>query len=377
MEQTYNAALIVAGDALIRGALVVRDGVIAAVESGSVRTGEDMEGDILAPGIIDLHTDNLEKHFFPRPNIGWDPVSAAIVHDGLCASVGVTTVYDSLSIGSFANLVARSEDNQARLVAGLSEAVRRGLLRIDHKLHWRCELPAPDLSERLGVFAREPLTGLFSLMDHTPGQRQYKNVDRFLAGWREEGMSEAAIEARIAESRARQERWVEPNRRLVAEFARAIEAPLAAHDDETAAHVDAAADAGASIAEFPVTMEAAEQSRRRGMAVIMGGPNLIRGGSYSGNVPAADIAQAGLLDGFASDYVPRSLIECAVRLTQPPFGWDLARAWSTVSSAPAAALGLRDRGVLEPGRRADFVRVRIVDGRPILRGVYCEGRRVA
>jgi alpha-D-ribose 1-methylphosphonate 5-triphosphate diphosphatase len=376
MEQIFRNARIVAGDELVEGALIVRDGRVLAIEPGVVRTGEDMWGDIIAPGIIDLHTDNLEKHYFPRPNIGWDPVSAAIVHDGLCASVGVTTVYDSLSVGSFANL-ARTEDNQVRLVEGLAHAARAGLLRIDHRLHWRCELPAPDLSERLEAYVAQPLTGLVSLMDHTPGQRQYKNLDRFIASWKDEGINASGVEARIAESRARQTRNVEGNRRLVVDLARARNVPIAAHDDETVEHVDVAADAGATIAEFPVTIEAAERARARGMSVIMGGPNLIRGGSYSGNVQAAEIAQAGLLDGFASDYVPRSLIECAVRLTQAPFNYDLARAWATVSRAPARALGLADRGELAPDLRADMLRVRIMDGRPILRGVWVEGRRAA
>ena len=375
MEQVYSGARIVAGDALIEGALIVRDGRIHAIEPGASRVGEDMDGDVIAPGVIDLHTDNLEKHYFPRPNIDWDPVSATIVHDGLCASVGVTTVYDSLSVGSFSNL-ARTEDNQLRLVEGVAHAVRAGLLKIDHRLHWRCELSAPDLAERIDRYINMPLTGLLSLMDHTPGQRQYKNIDRFLKAWRSEGMSDADIEKKVADSRERQARHVEPNRKLIAELARVAKAPLAAHDDETEAHVDDAAAAGATIAEFPVTMEAAARARAHGMAVIMGGPNLIRGGSYSGNVPAADVAVAGLLDGFASDYVPRSLIECALRLTQAPFGWDLPRAWATVSCAPAQALGLSDRGTLTPGLRADFVRVRIVEGRPLVRAVHVEGRRV-
>lgn len=376
MEQAFFNARVVMGDATAHGALLVRDGLIAAVDQGAGAKGEDMEGDILAPGIIDLHTDNLEKHFFPRPNIDWDAASAAIVHDGLCASVGVTTVYDSLSIGSFAN-AARTEDNQTRLIEGVAHAHAAGLLRIDHRLHWRCELSASDMLARLDPFVTHPLTGLLSLMDHTPGQRQYRNVEKHKKMWRAEGMDDAQIAERLSAAQARQAENVGPNRKRTAAIAAAMKIPLAAHDDETIAHVDDAADAGATIAEFPVTLEAAQHARARGMSVVMGGPNLIRGGSYSGNVSAADIAKHELLDGFASDYVPRSLIECAIKLTQAPFHWDLSRAWATVSSMPAAALGLADRGVLEPGRRADLVRVRIVDGRPIVRGVWVAGRRVA
>lgn len=376
MEQAFFNARVVMRDTVAQGALLVRDGVVAGIDDGGGRIGEDLEGDILAPGIIDLHTDNLEKHFFPRPNIDWDAASAAIVHDGLCASVGVTTVYDSLSIGSYAN-AARTEDNQTRLIEGVAHAAAAGLLRIDHRFHWRCELSAGDMMSRLDPVVTHPLTGLLSLMDHTPGQRQYRNIEKFRKAWRAEGMDDTQIAEKLSAALVRQAENVGPNRARTAAIAQAMKIPLAAHDDETVAHIDDAADAGATIAEFPVTMEAAQHARARGMAVIMGGPNLIRGGSYSGNVAAREVAAQGLLDGFASDYVPRSLIECAIKLTQPPFNWDLSRAWATVSAVPAAALGLSDRGVLEAGRRGDLVRIRVMDGRPIVRGVWVAGRRVA
>src|SRR5262249_16636791 len=163
------------------------------------------------------------------------------------------------------------------------------------------------------------------VMDHTPGQRQYRNLERHLAGWQEDGMTLEAIEQRMAGIRDRQARNAERNRRLVADVARINGAPLARHGDEAEAHVDGAADLRARVGEVRVTLEAARRARERGMVVVMGGPNLIRGGSYSGNVRAAELAHAGLLDAFASDYVPRSLIECAFALTGPDFGWPLAK----------------------------------------------------
>ena len=117
-------------------------------------------------------------------------------------------------------------------------------------------------------------------------------------------------------------------------------------------------------------LKRAERARERGMTVVMGGPNLIRGGSYSGNVPAADLAHADLLDAFASDYVPRSLIECAFAMTNGQFGWSLPKAAALVTATPAKAVGLEDRGVIEPGRRADLLRVRVAGGLPVVRGVF-------
>ena len=377
MELAYKNALVVTADDAFLGSVKVRDGVIVDIDRGVGGAGEDLDGDVLMPGVIDLHTDNLEKHFFPRPNIDWNPVSAAVTHDGCCLSVGVTTVFDSLSIGSFNPAAARNHDNLNRLADGLLAAREAGMLKGDHRLHWRCETPADDLPERLEQLARHPLTSLFSLMDHTPGQRQYRNIEKHLDNWRANGMTDAAVEERMVGIRDRQARNAANHRRLVAEVAKDRGSPLASHDDEDVAHIDEAADLGATVSEFPVTIEAARRARERGMVVVMGGPNLIRGGSYSGNVPASELADEGLLDAFASDYVPRSLVECAFALTEGRFGWSLSKAVAVVTSGPARAARLDDRGVIEVGRRADLIRVSRHDGLPVVRGVWVEGRRAA
>ena len=376
MELAFKNARIVTAEDSFLGSLQVRDGKIVSVDRGG-EVGEDLDGDVLMPGVIDLHTDNLEKHFFPRPNIDWNPVSAAVTHDGCCLSVGVTTVFDSLSIGTFNPAVARNHDNLPRLANGLLAARDAGMLKGDHRLHWRCETPADDLPARLEQLAGHPMTSLFSLMDHTPGQRQYRNIEKHLANWAANGMSAQDIDERMAGIKDRQSRNAVNHRRLVAALARDRGIPLASHDDEDVAHVDEAADLGATVSEFPVTIEAARRAKARGMVVVMGGPNLIRGGSYSGNVPASELAQADLLDAFASDYVPRSLIECAFALTEAPFNWSLARAVALVTEAPARAAQLSDRGVIEAGRRADLIRVSTRGGLPVVRGAWVEGARAA
>lgn len=377
MELAFRNARVVTGDEDFIGSVLVRDGVIAQVSRGPSDVGEDFEGDVLMPGVVDLHTDSLEKHYFPRPNIDWNPVSAAVTHDGCCLSVGVTTILNSLTLGSFNPSAARNTDNLRRLVDGLHDAQDQGMLRADHKIHWRCETTADDLRARLEVMADHPMTAMFSLMDHTPGQRQYRNLEKHLANWQANGMSEATALERLAQVRDRQARNAEGNRTHVAQMAKSRNTPLASHDDESLAHVDEAADLGATVAEFPVTAEAARRARERGMVVVMGGPNLIRGGSYSGNVPAAELAQADLLDAFASDYVPRSLVECAFAMTREPFGWSLAQAVALVTRGPARAVDLEDRGEIAPGRRADLLRVRLAGDLPLVRGVWTQGKRAA
>lgn len=371
-----NARIVTAND-IVLGSVTMKDGVIIDIHEGNTcQAAIDMEGDYLIPGIVDIHTDNLERHYFPRPNIDWNPASASIAHDGVCIANGVTTVFDSLSLGAWSNETVRAVGNLRRLVAGLNTARSAGALRADHRIHWRCELPSPSLPELLEEFLPEPMAGMASFMDHTPGQRQYKNLDYFLdRNWRDQ-MTEAEIAARLDERRTDQANNVDSNRALLGKMAAELGLVLAAHDDETADHVAAAHAAGAVIAEFPVTLEAAAEARRLGMFNIMGGPNLIRGGSYSGNVSAAELASKELLDGFASDYVPRSLVECAFRLVDEAHGWLLPQAVATVTHAPAKAAGLSDRGQLAPGLRADILRVNADSGLPIIRSVWVAGERV-
>jgi alpha-D-ribose 1-methylphosphonate 5-triphosphate diphosphatase len=369
-------AKIVTPLGVVKGTLSMQGGNISDIGESTSIGSFDCDGDYLIPGIIDIHTDNLERHFFPRANIDWNPVSASIIHDGLCISVGVTTVYDSLSVGSFGFGEARSSENLFRLTEALHHANDAALLKATHKLHWRCEAPSDIVMDELEVLGQTPLTGLYSLMDHTPGQRQYRNLEKFLSMWRREGLSEAQIEMRLSERKEKVARNDAKHRQLVADMAKARNLPLASHDDETIAHIEEAKALGVTIAEFPVTMEAAQAATDAGMSVIMGGPNLIRGGSYSGNVSVSELVKHDMNIGFASDYVPRSLIECGFALATDPWNWPIERAIDTVTGVPARAMGLDDRGELVSGLRADVVRVRLQAGQVLVRGVWTNGERV-
>ena len=221
------------------------------------------------------------------------------------------------------------------------------------------------------------MTRLISLMDHTPGQRQYPNLEEHKRRWKENlGLTDAEVEARYQDMRQNQAEHAPRNRSYAAAYARERNLPLASHDDGDIAHVDEALAHAAMICEFPTTLAAAKTAKDHGMTVVMGAPNLMRGGSYSGNVSAEEVAAEGLLDAFASDYVPRSMIEGAFALTRAPFNWDLPRAIATVTATPAECADLADRGRIENGKRADFLRVRLVDNRPKICGVWIAGERV-
>lgn len=378
-ETTFANARLVLADEVIAGGLNVVGGRISALEQGDhVPKGAlDLDGDFLIPGLIDLHTDNLEKHYQPRKGVFWDPVTSAISHDAQVISSGITTVFDSLTVGAAAGWDVRSEMIQP-MIDGLTEAHEHNLLRADHFLHLRCEVTHPEIKEIVERHIDHPLVRFLSLMDHAPGDRQSPDVSRYrkfhLPAF---GHDEDAIDRHISNLITKSKTIAPGNRRTIASLSRLRGMPLASHDDATAAHVEEAENLGCVITEFPTTVEAAAAGRALGVKVLMGAPNLIRGGSHSGNVAAFDLAKFGHLDLFASDYIPSSMLAAAFKLTDPPLSWSLARALWTVTGAPAAASGLGDdRGEIAEGKRADLVRVKVIKDRPVIRSAWRHGIRV-
>jgi alpha-D-ribose 1-methylphosphonate 5-triphosphate diphosphatase len=377
-ETILTGARLVLEDRVIDGTLVVRGAAIAAIDDAPSRVpgALDLEGDTLVPGLVELHTDNLERHLSPRPGVRWPSRAALLSHDAQMAASGITTVLDAVAVGASVDGGDRPEI-LGEALRSVHEARAQGELRADHYLHMRYEVSDPALRALWLPLRDDALLRLVSLMDHTPGQRQFVDEEKFRAYYRgKHRMSEAEIDALIERSREGQARHSEPNRREIAAFHLARGIPIASHDDASARHVEEAAALGCAIAEFPTTVEAAEAARRRGLGTIMGAPNLVKGGSHSGNVAAATLAGAGLLDMLASDYVPISLLHGAFILNRE-CGLPLERAIATVTSAPARAIGLADRGALAPGRRADLVRVVAREGAPVVRETWCLGRRVA
>lgn len=372
-----NARVVLSDGVLSRGCVRVEQGRIVAVDTGdtAVPGALDFEGDWLLPGLVEVHTDNLERHVTPRPRANFPMALALPAHDAEIAAAGITTVLDAIGVGDPYDEGFRAHDQSALLdVIDTLEAA--GALRADHRVHVRVELPAPNARELFEPFARHPRVALVSLMDHTPGQRQWTDVEQARVyytgrkGWSQQRFDD---EVRIAPER--QARHARPNRAWFVDFARTHGVPLATHDDTTEAHVDEAHAEGATMSEFPTTMAAARRAKALGLATVAGAPNVVRGGSHSGNVAAADLARAGLLDALSSDYVPISLLAAAWAL-QHEAGFTPAEAVRLVTQGPAQACGLHDRGAIATGLRGDLVRVREIGGRPVPLNVWRGGRRV-
>ena len=374
-----NADVVLADTVIERGWVAVAEGRIVEIgEGGPPAAAEDLGGDLLIPGLVELHTDHIEAHYVPRPKVHWDPMAAVVSYDAQLATSGITTVLDSVRIWREAGI--QEVDGQHDVLSdAIAKAQDAGLLRADHFLHLRCEVPMPDvIADTERMLGRREVR-LISLMDHTPGQRQFRDEAKLRTYYRGKkgGLTDPELDEMFALRRRYQAAHAEPNRRGLVELAKRRGIPLASHDDTVAEHVTEAIEDKVAIAEFPTTGDAAAALHAAGIKVLMGAPNLVRGGSHSGNVATADLAAKGVLDIMSSDYVPSALMLAALRLPQVVPQFDLAAAIRTVSRTPAHAVGLTDRGEIAVGKRADLVRIHSRAGASTARVVWREGRRVA
>ena len=377
-ETIYTNARVVLADSTFNGTLVVKDGVIAAIDTTLSTSPKaiDINNDYLIPGLIELHTDNLEKHFTPRPKVTWPGQPAVVAHDAQLVAAGITTVFDAVALGDVDENSQRLANLQAMLSA-ISATQNKNLLRAEHFLHLRCELCHKDVLNIFEGLVDESAVHLVSVMDHSPGQRQFMDMDKYRVYYQGKyGLSNEELEKFIVRQRANSQQYSDTHRKSIVEMCQARGIPLASHDDATYEHIEESASFGMTIAEFPTTKVAAMESHKRGMNVLMGAPNLVRGGSHSGNIAAHELAAEGVLDILSSDYYPASILHAAFILEGLDNDYDLPKAIRTVTKNPANAANLNDRGELAIGLRADLVRVNCVDEFPVVQQVWQQGTRV-
>ncbi|KHT32332.1 alpha-D-ribose 1-methylphosphonate 5-triphosphate diphosphatase [Pectobacterium carotovorum] len=374
-----NNVQLVLENEVVYGSLDVQDGVIVHVSSSrSQQPGAfDGEGGFLLPGLVELHTDNLDKFFTPRPKVDWPAYSAMSSHDALMVANGITTVLDAIAVGDVRDGGHRF-DNLNKMVEAIRQGQEKGLNRAEHRLHLRCELPYDATVPLFEQLMNTPDLLLVSLMDHSPGQRQYTSLQKYREYFQGKyHLSNPQMDAFEEEQRGLAARWSQPNRLAIAALCRKKGIALASHDDATVEHVNESLQVGCAIAEFPTTEAAARCSHDCGLLVLMGAPNVVRGGSHSGNVSASQLAQQGLLDILSSDYYPASLLDAAFRLAQDESNpYDLPRAITLLTRNPARAIGLHDRGVIAEGGRADLVLAHTLHGHVHIRHVWAKGQKV-
>ena len=348
-------ATIVGPDAVFTGAIRIADGRIEEVTEAP-RDGLDCQGMLLTPGLIDLHGDMIEQELEPRPQVHFPTEIALNTLDMRLAAAGVTTAYAAVSFTAGASKgQRRSFDHTSDVIRALVSM--RDRLKIDHKVHARFDITFQDALAVVEALIEDGTVDLISLMDHTPGQGQYRDIERFarqLAYSR--GITQDAAETLVAEKIADRTQPAEVIAAILQEIAEVCAragVPMASHDDDTPEKVALMASLGVRISEFPVTQEAAAACRDHGLVTAMGAPNALRGQSYSGNLSARGAHAAGLLDILAADYHPAAILPAILALSETdPRGLPGAVAMAT--DTPARALGLADRGRIEPGLRADL-----------------------
>ncbi len=366
---TYRAARVHRGDGTDDTVLHVRDGVVVSGPSDPSDEVVDL-GDVeLLPGFVDVHADSLARFEQPRPGVDVPLPHALDAFAADAVLAGVTTAFLCCSVEP--DTVPTRSAAHATAVLG---ALARTALPIDVRVHLRVDVTHDDTVEALGRMLADDdagVVGLVSSMDHTPGRGQYPDE----AGWRRayralDRLDDAALDARLARFRSGAD-GVPRRRERIAALAHEAGVALAAHDDDSVDAVRTAARLGSGISEFPVTLDAATAAASAGLGVVVGAPNLWRGGSHGSGLSARAAIAAGVADVVTSDYHLGSLLpglRAAAGAGTAPFA-DLLR---TVCAAPARRTGLDDRGVLVPGRRADVVAVR--DARVV--GVWVAGERV-
>jgi len=363
--------------------VVVRDGLIAEAGPAPAGSAADLDGRglLCVPGLIDVHSDALERERAPRPGVHlpWDFAVTSL--EGRLSAAGITTAFHGAGFqDKTTGGVTRSVRTASEICAAVTARSLTPAPLADHRILYRLDARSPAGAEALAA-ALDGLSAaaaarslpLVSHEDHTPGQGQYADrryLERYVAGT--DGLSAAAAVRRVDEVIAERDAHLpalERNLAWLGSLALAGRIRLVGHDLDSPAAVAALRARGGSVAEFPTTADAARAARETGIPVVMGAPNVLRGESHSGNVSAAELVGLGLVTALASDYLPSGLLASAFTLATRGLV-TLAAGIGLVTSGAAAAAGLSDRGSLAPGLRADLALVDDSASWPVVRATF-------
>ncbi|MGL4798247.1 MAG: phosphonate metabolism protein PhnM [Cellulosilyticaceae bacterium] len=376
--------------------VLVEDDIIKGVEpSGTYRLKEEMlcidaEGGYIAPGFVDIHSDYIETIASPRPTSMMPFEMSLREAERNLVGEGITTIFHSLSFykkDEFGHKPIREVQNVRRLLDAIHQmSEKKHLMR--HKFHARFEIDNLDEVDYLRTYLEEGKVQLLSFMDHTPGQGQYRDLALYreaLKGYVD--ITDAGVDEVIDENQQKEKMSLEMIREMT-NLAKAYGVSVASHDDDTCEKVGLVKSFGATISEFPITLETAQYAKEAGMYTVAGAPNILLGGSHSGNLSAAQAIQADAIDVLCSDYYPPAMLHAVFKMHKV-YGMDLGQMFNLVTINPARAVHLDHvLGSIEVGKKADIlviekhaqalpvIRYTMVDGHVVSHFDYRDGKEV-
>lgn len=387
MKKIITNGRIILQDQILDGCdIVMEDGLISGIQD-SDRTGDtfdlpvyDAGGGYIMPGIIDIHSDMIESYIQPRSTAVMDFEMGLEEAERVLAVCGITTMFHSISMfreGSWDVKEIRKAPQVKRL-AQLISVYRHKRRLIRHRYHLRYEIDNLDCYEDVRKLLEEGFVDLLSFMDHSPGQGQYKNLDVYRKHQPGEGkkISDQDFQKLVEQEMKKDTVSFEQLRKL-AETAEKRGISIASHDDDTVEKLELNRKLGVKISEFPITLEVAKAAARKGLMTVLGAPNILLGGSHSGNLSAIDAIRENAASILVSDYYPQSLLQSVFYLHQEE-GIPLWEAVRYVTIHPARAVGLdRVLGSVEIGKKADLLIVDASGKRPVPKQVFVDGECVA
>jgi alpha-D-ribose 1-methylphosphonate 5-triphosphate diphosphatase len=373
-----NAAIVTSDGVIDNGTITIENGLIEAIGSRRAPAGAkviDAGRAILMPGFVDIHSDAIETAIQPRPG-GRFPLAMALRElDRTLVGCGITTMFHSLSFCDNLQTGLRNSRNCAELIRSVNTEAPGLCART--KVHLRFEITETEAVPLVAALIEDNQVNFFSLMDHTPGQGQFVDVEQFrLYYGKVRGKTAAELDALIdLRIEARQKLDDSPLLQLT-RLCRQKGIRVASHDDDTEAKVLWNQLLGVSLAEFPVTMEAARLARECGMHVSFGAPNILRGGSATGNLSARDAIAEGHGSIICSDYAPMAMVHAGMALVRIGL-LDIVQMSHMLSRNPAQAVGIDHiTGTIEVGKSADLVLIQNEDRYPVILKTFVAGRQV-
>lgn len=374
--------IIVTEEQLLHDHVVLVDGTIihGIVPTASVQLDGmdviDAKGGYISPGFVDIHSDYIETIISPRPTSFMSMKVGLREGERILMTHGITTIFHSLSYygdDKYSHKAIRNPENVQRCIDAIHDTHTTPHL-IRHRLHARFEI---DSIAQMPTLEQNILDGkvhLLSFMDHTPGQGQYRNLEIYkeiMRGYRDMSDSEANV---LIQEQTEKEKMTFDDIERLSKLAISKNIAVASHDDDDIAKLQLVQSYGTTISEFPITLDVAKEATRMGMYTIAGAPNILNGGSHSGNLSAAEAIQARVINIICSDYYPPAMLHGIFELANK-YDEDLHRLFQLVTLNPARAVNMdHEIGSLKPGKKADILVIeQMSDGYPVVTSTIVDG----